>query len=212
MMRPGPLIRGLFGPYERTVTEAYRRFFVDLDDFVERLLVWVPQPRRILEVGCGEGAITERLSRADPHATVTGIDITSRIGRLYRGDAARVRFFPKSIEDVARDEPASFDLVVLCDVLHHVPPPERQPLLAAINRAMTREGSLAVKDWIVSTSPIHWLCSISDRYLTGDDVNFFTVASAKTVLTTAFGPDAIRGEALVRPWSNNVAFLVRRYC
>jgi len=33
MMRPGPLIRRLFGPYEREITEAYRRLFIDLDEF-----------------------------------------------------------------------------------------------------------------------------------------------------------------------------------
>jgi hypothetical protein len=32
---------------------------------------------------------------------------------------------------------------------------------------MAAGGSLAVKDWIVSAGPIHWLCSASDRYLTG---------------------------------------------
>ena len=87
-MRPGPLVRRLFGPYE--ITEADRRLFVDLDDFMDRLQVWVRQPRRILEVGCGEGAMTERLSRAYPAATVTGTDITLRIDRLFRGESARV--------------------------------------------------------------------------------------------------------------------------
>src|ERR1700737_3902722 len=65
-MRPGPLIRRSFGPYERVITEAYRRVFTKLDDFIGLVLVWVPQARRILEVGCGEGAITERLVEAYP--------------------------------------------------------------------------------------------------------------------------------------------------
>jgi SAM-dependent methyltransferase len=112
-MRPGPLIRGLFGPYEREIAEAYRTLFVDLDDFVDRLQVWAPQPRRMLEVGCGEGAMTERLSKAYPAATVTGTDITPKIGRLFRGDAAKVRFLRRPVEDVTLNEPASFDLVVL---------------------------------------------------------------------------------------------------
>ena len=60
---------------------------------------------------------------------------------------------------------------------------------------------------MVSSNPIHWLCSLSDRYLTGDDVQFCTTSSARALLMDAFGPDAIREEALVRPWSNNVAFL-----
>jgi 2-polyprenyl-6-hydroxyphenyl methylase/3-demethylubiquinone-9 3-methyltransferase len=157
----------LFGPYEREIAEAYRTLFVDLDDFVDRLQVWAPQPRRMLEVGCGEGAMTERLSKAYPAATVTGTDITPKIGRLFRGDAAKVRFLRRPVEDVTLNEAASFDLVVLCDVVHHVPPLERQPLLSAIGRVMAAGGSLAVKDWIVSAGPIHWLCSASDRYLTG---------------------------------------------
>jgi SAM-dependent methyltransferase len=206
-MRPGPLIRRLFGPYE--ITEADRRLFVDLDDFVDHLRVWAPQPRRILEVGCGEGAMTERLSRAWPAATVTGTDITPRIGWLFRGDSARVRFLRKRVEDIALNEPASFDFVVLCDVVHHVPPLMRPPLLSAIGRVMAAGGSLAVKDWIVSSGPIHWLCSAPDRYLTGDNVQFCTAESARALLTDAFGRDAIREESLVRPWPNNVAYLVR---
>ena len=60
-MRPGLLIRRFVGPYERGFTKAYPKFFVDLDNFADCLHVWVPQPSRILEVGCGEGAMTERL-------------------------------------------------------------------------------------------------------------------------------------------------------
>jgi hypothetical protein len=40
--------------------------------------------------------------------------------------------------------------------------------------------------------------------------SFCTTSSARALLMDAFGPDAIREEALVRPLSNNVAFLVRR--
>ena len=82
--------------------------------------------------------------------------------------------------------------------------------LSGIDRAMPADGSLAFKDWIASSSPIHWLCKMSDRYLTGDDVQFFTTTSAKELLTGTFGPDAIHGESLVRPWSNNVAYLIHR--
>jgi 2-polyprenyl-3-methyl-5-hydroxy-6-metoxy-1,4-benzoquinol methylase len=209
-MRPGPLVRRCFRPYERAVSEVYRRLFVDLDHFATCVHTWVPQARRILEVGCGEGTMTDRLLKAYPDATVAAIDITPNVGRLFRGDAARVTFLQRSVEHVARQEPTSFDLVILCDVLHHVPPPERQALLSAIDRAMAPGGSLAFKDWIGSSSPIHWLCRMSDRYLTGDDVQFCTARSAKALLTSAFGSDAIRSEALVRPWSNNVAYLIRR--
>jgi 2-polyprenyl-3-methyl-5-hydroxy-6-metoxy-1,4-benzoquinol methylase len=209
-MRPGPLIRHLFGRYERAVTEGYRRLFVDLDDFVRHSKVWMPRARTILEVGCGEGAMTERLTEAYREARITAIDISPNLGRLFRGDATRVTFLRKRVEEVARERPVFFDLVVLCDVLHHVPLVDRSSLLSAIDQAMAPGASLAFKDWAPSFSPIHWLCMVSDRHLTRDDVQFCTISEAKALICAVFGSNAIRQETLVRPWANNIAFLVQR--
>jgi ubiquinone/menaquinone biosynthesis C-methylase UbiE len=82
----------MFGPYEHGVAEMYRRIFVDLDNLAELMRIWVPRAQRILEVGCGEGAMTERLVKAYPSASVTAIDITPKVGRLFRGDASAVTF------------------------------------------------------------------------------------------------------------------------
>jgi 2-polyprenyl-3-methyl-5-hydroxy-6-metoxy-1,4-benzoquinol methylase len=185
-------VRRLFGRYERRATEAYRRVFIDLDDLVARARAWVPEPCRILEVGCGEGAVTERVARAYPAATITATDITPAVGRLFRGPAAHVTFVQGSVDRVAQNAPHSFDLVVLSDVLHHVPPAQRQALLSAIDQAMAPGGSLIFKDWAPSFHPIHWLCSFSDRYITGDDVQFCTKLGMAALLSGVFGPDAIR--------------------
>lgn len=209
-MRPGPLIRRLFGPYERGVAEAYRRIFVDLDQFAELMCTWVPQAERVLEVGCGEGAMTERIARTYPTASVTAIDITPNLGRLFRGPASNVKFCQETIADVAFRETASFDLVVLADVIHHVPADARVPLIRAIDQAMTPNGSLLFKDWVVSATPIHWLCAMSDRYLTGDNVAFCTMGDINALVTGTFGSRSIRRIETVRPWHNNVAVLVRR--
>lgn len=209
MMRPGPLVRSLFGPYEHEIAEAYRRIFIDLDDFAAVTGTWAPQAERILEVGCGEGAMTERLVRAYPAAEVTGIDITPKVGRLFRGPASRVRFKQETIESLAEREPGSADLVVLSDVMHHVPLETRGSILAAIAKAMAPNGKLVFKDWVISASPVHWLCEASDRYLTGDDVSYFTQAGITAMLGGAFGNHAIRQTQTVRPWRNNVAVLVQ---
>lgn len=211
LMRPGPVIRRLFGPYERGVAEAYRRIFVDLDDLAKLMRAWIPQAQNILEVGCGEGAMTERIVRAYPTAGVTAIDITPNVGRLFRGNTSSVTFSQESVDDVASRKPASFDLVVLSDVIHHVPIDLRHSLLGAIDRAMTPSGSLFFKDWIVSASPIHWLCDTSDRYLTGDDVTYFTMDSFNALVSAAFSPSSIRQRDTVKPWRNNFAVLIRRH-
>jgi 2-polyprenyl-3-methyl-5-hydroxy-6-metoxy-1,4-benzoquinol methylase len=208
-MHPGPLIRRLFGPYERGIAESYRRIFVDLDKLAALMSAWVPQAQKILEVGCGEGAMTERIARIYPTAAVTAIDISPNVGRLFRGAASSVAFSQQTVEDVACREPASFDLVVLADVIHHVPADARRSLLCAIDQALAPNGSLIFKDWVVSTSPIHWLCAMSERYVTGDDVSYCTMGDIDALLTDIFGPGTIRKTNMIPPWRNNVVVLVR---
>jgi trans-aconitate methyltransferase len=61
----------MFGPYERQISEAYRSIYIDIDAFVELMRQWKPNASRILEVGCGEGAVTQRLNAAYPNAKIT---------------------------------------------------------------------------------------------------------------------------------------------
>jgi 2-polyprenyl-6-hydroxyphenyl methylase/3-demethylubiquinone-9 3-methyltransferase len=200
----------LTGPFEHQTAEAYRRVFVDLDELARVMSAWVPQARRILEVGCGEGAMTERIARMYPTASVIAIDISPSVGRLFRGNTSAVTFLQETVEAIASREPASFDLVVLADVIHHVPAYARRSLMCAINQAMAPDGSLIFKDWIVSNSPIHWLCALSDRYLTGDNVFYCRIGEINRMLIDVFGPTAIRRAGTVGPWHNNVAVLVQR--
>ena len=79
-MAIGRFIRGRFGPYERQITAAYRSIYVDVDAYVEGIGKWVPFASKILEVGCGEGAVTERLAAAYPDATIIALDIRSTCG------------------------------------------------------------------------------------------------------------------------------------
>lgn len=136
----GSLIRRIFGPYEHQISEAYRAAFFDIDAFVECMRQWAPNATKILEVGCGEGAVTERLNAAYPFAKITAIDITARLGRLYEGSRDNVRFMRCNVQKIAASEPGQYDLVVLCDVLHLVPVAFRQELLDAVRAALAPGG------------------------------------------------------------------------
>jgi len=189
--------------------------FIDLDEFARIIAAWVPDPSQILEIGCGEGAMTERLVRTFSTAAIRAIDITPAVGRLFRGDSKHVTFQQEEAGDLARRAQSSFDLIVMCDVLHHVPMPERRDLLSAAQRLLSPQGAFVFKDWSPSATPIHWICDALDRYITGDDVRHYTVDEARTLLNDVFGPGAVQEERLVRPWANNFACLVqldsRRY-
>ena len=208
-MAIGAFIRRAFGRYERQISDAYRSIYLNVDDFVGQLLLWHSNPATILEVGCGEGVISERLYRAFPYAKLTAIDITSRIGRLYQGPSDAVCFIQCEVERIAAASPESFDLIVLCDVLHHVPRSSRRELLASIRAALAPGGVLIFKDWQRSNAPIHWLCYASDRWLTGDRISFMSREEMREGLASSFGSAALLDEARIGPHWNNLAILVQ---
>jgi 2-polyprenyl-6-hydroxyphenyl methylase/3-demethylubiquinone-9 3-methyltransferase len=199
----------MFGPYERQISEAYRSIYINIDAFVDLICQWKPKAKKILEVGCGEGAVSERLHAAYLDATVTAIDITPRIGRLYRGPRDRIQFIRCTAEELVATESEKYDLVVLSDVLHHVPIEFRQPLLEAIRNLLAPGGTFIFKDWQRNSTPIHWMCFASDRWLTGDRINYLTREEMREHLAASFGAAALIAEARVTPWWNNLATLVR---
>jgi 2-polyprenyl-3-methyl-5-hydroxy-6-metoxy-1,4-benzoquinol methylase len=208
-MKIGPLVRRMFGRYERQVSDAYRSIYIDVDAFIAQVHQWKPNAQKILEVGCGEGAVTQRLRAAYAGAEITAIDITPRLGRLYQGPLEGVRFVCCGVQDISATEAGQYDLVVLCDVLHHVPVAFRQGLLDAIRVALAPQGTFVFKDWQRNHTPIHWLCYASDRWLTGDHINYMTRNEMREHLAGSFGEPALVAEARVGPWWNNIATLVR---
>jgi 2-polyprenyl-6-hydroxyphenyl methylase/3-demethylubiquinone-9 3-methyltransferase len=199
----------MFGPYERKIADVYRSLFIDINQFVSLTNDWAPTAKKILEVGCGEGAVTERLVANYPTSTVTAIDITPRIGRLYRGSRDRVQFTRCEVQVIARREAGQYDLVILSDVLHHVPFALRRELLDAIRTSMAPSGMFVCKEWERRLSPIHFLAYASDRWLTGDRVRYLTRKEMRECLAATFGEAALVAEARVGPWHNNLATLVR---
>ncbi len=81
--------------------------------------------RRILDVGCGGGILTEALARRG--ATVTGIDLGEAplaVARLHSIESGiEVAYRRVAVEQLAEEEPGSFDIVTCLEMLEHVPDP-----------------------------------------------------------------------------------------
>lgn len=86
--------------------------------------------RRVLDVGCGEGAWREHLRRERPNLSYTGVESSAYvIERFGRTRDIRPGSFG-TLADLALDGP--YDVIVVCDVLQYVPDAELVPGLAAI--------------------------------------------------------------------------------
>lgn len=81
--------------------------------------------KTVLDVGCGGGILSESI--AEKGAKVTGIDLgekalkVAQLHSLESGVAVDYRLI--SVEDLAEEQPASFDVVTCLEMLEHVPDP-----------------------------------------------------------------------------------------
>lgn len=204
----GPRIRAVLGPLEVPIGRLYRGYFVDLARLAEDIRADGPA-ESILEVGCGEGSLTEEIAKRFPRTAITGIDITPRVGRLYRGDPARVVFRQASVEQIAESAGAAYDVVVLSDVLHHVAAEHRPSLLHGIRRVLRPGGRFVVKEWERIRGVPQALAWLGDRFLTGDRVQFLGGAQLRELVEGVFGRGSIEKEIRVPPRRNNLALFVR---
>jgi 2-polyprenyl-3-methyl-5-hydroxy-6-metoxy-1,4-benzoquinol methylase len=204
----GPRIRAALGPLEVPVGRLYRGYFVDLTRLAQEIRA-AGRATAILEVGCGEGSLTEEIARQFPASAITGIDISPRVGRLYRGDRGHVTFRQATVGEIADATAAAYDLVVLADVLHHVSPELRRPLLEGIRRVLRPGGLFIAKEWERRAGVAHALAWLGDRFLTGDRVQFLRASQLRALIEEVFGPGCIEKEARIRPRWNNLVFFVR---
>ena len=82
--------------------------------------------RRVLDVGCGGGILADSMARKG--ATVLGIDLASKalkVAELHALEAQTesVQYREISAEELAAEQPASFDSVTCMEMLEHVPDP-----------------------------------------------------------------------------------------
>jgi len=207
-MTIGELARRILGPLTDPVARIYRSYFVDLDDFAGRLAS-VEGVSNLLEIGCGDGHFCQALAAVFPDASILGIDIAADPGGLYRGRVEGVEFRQTTTEELAGERARRFDLVVLCDVLHHVPPEERVGLMEQARELVVPGGQLAVKDWVSTRNLATALAYLSDRFITGDRPRFFVSEAEFSDLVT---DDSLRivDQGWVRPQRNNRYLVLRK--
>jgi 2-polyprenyl-3-methyl-5-hydroxy-6-metoxy-1,4-benzoquinol methylase len=125
--------------------------------FQRHLAAHLPQARdcTVLDVGCGRGYALEWL-RSLGYSRLAGIDRDAAQVAFAAGRGLDVRKVDDTLEEL-RARPESFDLVLLMDVLEHVPRVDQPHLLAAIRKTL-KPGGKVLCTVPNATSPLagHW--------------------------------------------------------
>ena len=79
---------------------------------------------RVIDVGCGEGHITNFLVQRLPNAEVKGVDVAKDIIKIARTNYPLLHFEEESIYSLPYST-GYYDLVVSCEVLEHLEQPDR---------------------------------------------------------------------------------------
>jgi len=172
--------------------EPYRAIFVDLDGIVAEIARALPVGARCLDVGGGDGAVANRLLRLRIDVHITIIDPAPNLGGFIDPnfvDRTQMRPGVALADMAAAAEP--FDVVMLNDVVHHVPHAVRPAFFADLARLCRRAGCrrLLIKD--VEPGSLRARLGLwSDLYIAGDrHVVQIGAKELKAMVEAAFGED-----------------------
>jgi ubiquinone/menaquinone biosynthesis C-methylase UbiE len=114
---------------------------------------------RILDVGCGTGALLERLAQVHPAAQLAGVDPVPEMLAYARRKVPPEVALREGWAERLPFENGRFDMVVSCNAFHYIREPETA--LREMGRVLAPGGRLVITDWCDD----YLGCRLCDLYL-----------------------------------------------
>lgn len=208
----GSAVRRALGPLEPLAIRRYRDAFIDLDSLAVTLGSLVPDAKRVLEIGCGDGVMAAALRRVLPTIELLGIDPgMAEPGRMYTGDQAGIEFRKVLTTQLIEEGAEPFDLVIVCDVLHHVQEADRLQVLRDAATLTRPGGTVAVKEWERRGGVGSAMAYCADRWISGDaTVRFMPLTEINELIDRSMLGWPRTCEARIPPRRANVLVTLQR--
>ncbi len=114
---------------------------------------------RLLDIGCGTGALLEAIEKRYPDAILAGVDPTREMLDIAGKRLSNKVHIEQGWAEKLPFEDETFDIVVCCSMFHYI----REPMVALneIMRVLKPAGRLVITDWCGD----YMICKIYDLFL-----------------------------------------------
>ena len=147
--------------YSRLAREYDERwsFYVEATTNATIARLSLPATGRVLDVGCGTGALLQKLAHHHPQLALVGLDPVPEMLAVARERVPSDTQLHEGWAEELPFEDGEFDVVVSCNMFHYV----RQPISALVemDRVLCHGGELLITDWCDD----YLACRICDWWL-----------------------------------------------
>jgi len=214
-MALGPLVRRFLGPrLARRAGEYYRAIYVDLAKVAAALAPVIPRDAHLLDVGGGDGQPLNHLLSVRPDLTITTLDPAAVVGQWIdaRYDGHVKRLPRTSLAEFVACPHAHPDVILMADVMHHIPKSARHKFLDSVGVLLERVPGLRII--VKDVEPGYWRALVgfwSDRYVTGDqNVSLISRDGVTRLFEEVLGPLHREDTDLFKKDVPNYAIVFRR--
>lgn len=149
--------------YSRNSWENFLSHFKFWEEPYEVVNKMIPKSGTIIELGCGEGLLTNYLAISEPKRKIIGYELVPE--RLVAAKK-KIKNTTYKVADVTKLKLFKADIFILFHVLHHLPSKtDQEKLLINIKKYLNKNGKLIIVDVHVSFDIKYLVAWFADHFL-----------------------------------------------
>lgn len=138
---------------------------------------------KVLDLGCGTGALIAQVISEDSHRLVTGIDISEKMIEVARQKLGNKATLVVGDSEILPFDDQTFDVVYCNDSFHHYPNPQK--VIAEVARVLKDGGGFIIGDTYLPIV-IRQIMNTMIKYNHGGDVRIYSKSEITALLTKQF--------------------------
>ena len=166
--------------YKGPVLEWYIKVKLRLENNYTLLHQWVPRQGEILDLGCGYGFVAYMLALSATDRMITGVDYDRDKIEVANGSFLKTSGINFETADIRTYNFTNKDCIILSDVLHYLPTPDQEPLLAKCMENLKAKGIIIIREADESREKGHLQSRLTEFLSTS--INFNKTYDGKKML------------------------------